>query len=121
MKLARMAAAPLLLSLCLPQACSDPPSPPAQGAVNIRIGPTPGGAICPTGRQHAPFSMPASEQTGVYSELLMCPLDQGCKPDKFIVVDRDNGATISCSVKESNGQFAVAITFSVNLSGSGGP
>src|SRR5947207_2908841 len=98
MKLARVAAAPLLiLALCMPQACSDPPSPPAQGAVTVIIQPGTMGKRCPPTLTHNQVSMPASDASGVYSELIGCDLSMSCKPDKYVVVDRDRGATISCS------------------------
>lgn len=111
MKVARLVAAPLFLAVCLSQACSDPPAPPAQGAVTLSISPTPGQACNHTSPQ---LSMPAAQNTSVFGALLGCNLQTGCKPDEFVVVDRDRGTNISCTISPSGGNYNVNILMNVD-------
>jgi hypothetical protein len=107
---ARLVAAPLVFTVYLSQACSDPPTPPVQGAVSLKISPTPGQTCQHTNGQ---LSAPAAQNAGVFSELLGCDLSQGCKPDEFVVVDRDRNTDIICNVTPNGDNFTVAIQMNV--------
>lgn len=120
MNLARVIAAPSAVALCLSLSCSDPPSPPAQAALTFFVG----GKCSAT---HAQLSVPSDSRT--YDEL-GCNLTTGCKPDDFVVVDRDQGTRITCTVSpRDNGQFQVILSLatdspksvSFNVNGSVGP
>src|SRR5262245_29063288 len=104
MKVARFAAAPLAVALfSLSTGCSDPPAPPPQGAVSLIVGPPPGKVCSHTNGQ---ISMPMNV-AGVL-EALNCDLSQGCKPDEYVVVDRDRGSTVQCSVVPNGGTYTVS-------------
>jgi hypothetical protein len=113
MKVARLIAAPLVFTVYLSQACSDPPSPPVQGAVTLKISPTSGQTCQHTNGQ---LSAPSAQNAGVYGELLGCDLTQGCKPDEFVVVDRDRNTDISCSITANGSNFNVNILMNVSSS-----
>jgi hypothetical protein len=114
MKVARFAAAPLAVALSLSTGCSDPPSPPPQGAVSLKVGVTPGKICSHTNGQ---ISMPLNV-AGVI-EALNCDLSQGCRPDEYIVVDRDRGSTVQCTVTPNGSSFNVSARLSVNGTSTG--
>jgi hypothetical protein len=80
-------------------ACSDPPTPPAQGAVAESIQPTAGGNGCQASA--AEFTAPgnADPVTGTHASLF-CDLSAhtGCAPNSNLVVDGDSNASVSCTV-----------------------
>src|SRR5574341_1275135 len=82
----------------LAASCSDPPAPPAQGAVAESISSTPGMACQAT---TAEFTAPAliDPVNGTHASLF-CDLSSGtgCKPNANVVVDGDNGAQVHCTV-----------------------
>jgi hypothetical protein len=117
MKFGRLAAAPLLLVLCLSHGCSDPPSPPAQAALTLKVDPAPGQTCTTTSPQ---LSFPTSSVASVIDEL-NCNLMSGCHPDDFLVVDRDKGAIITCSVAPNGDNFTVSLNISVDSSATGAP
>jgi hypothetical protein len=84
--------------------------PAAQGAVTFKISPSPGQTCRHTNAQ---LSMPAAQNAGVFGELLGCNLSTGCRPDEFVVVDRDRGTTIACNVSPVGDNFNVNITMNV--------
>jgi len=88
--------------------------PPPQGAVAFRVG-VPPGRIC--SHTNATMSMPPNV-AGVL-EALTCDLTKGCKPDEFVVVDRDRGATVACSVAPSGSNFTVSAMLRVDGSSTG--
>jgi hypothetical protein len=57
--------------------------------------------------------MPSAQNTSVYGALTGCNLGSGCKPDEFVVVDRDRGTNIACSVSPAGGLFNVSISMNV--------
>jgi hypothetical protein len=57
--------------------------------------------------------MPSKFNASVYSEL-NCDLSAGCKPDDYIVVDRDRGANVSCTVSPAGGNYNVVLTLNVD-------
>jgi hypothetical protein len=118
MKVARFAAAPLAaaLSLSLSSACSDPPSPPAQAAVSVKVG-VASGKIC--SHTNNSISMPMNV-AGVVSALT-CDLSKGCKPDEYVVVDRDRATTVSCSVAPNGGTYSVSARLSFDGTATGDP
>ena len=114
MKVARLIAAPLFLTVCLTQACSDPPAPPAQGAVTLSISPT-SGFTC--NHTNGTLSVPFAQNASVSGTLgTGCNLSAGCKPDEYVVVDRDRGTNISCSI--SPGGMGYNVSISMNVEGS---
>jgi hypothetical protein len=79
--------------------CSDPPSPPPQGAISVFLGdPTSGQGSCPTNTGE--ISVPArnGNEDPTYNAL-NCDLSTGCKPDESVVVDKDQNAEVQCSVQ----------------------
>jgi hypothetical protein len=114
MNVARFAAAPLAVALSLLTACSDPPAPPAQGAVSLKVGVTPGKICSHTNGQ---ISMPMNV-AGVL-ESLNCDLSQGCKPDEYVVVNRDRGTTVTCTVAPNGNNFNVSARLSVDGTSTG--
>lgn len=101
-------------ALIFSAACSDPPSPPAQGAVAETIQPNASGNGCtPAG---PPFAAPplADAITGTAASLGCDTSQGGCKPDANVVVDGDQGASVSCSVSGS-GPFAVQASLSQGI------
>jgi hypothetical protein len=116
MKVARFAAAPLAVALSTLIACSDPPSPPPQAAVSVKVGLTPG-KLC--SHTNGFISMPLNV-AGVFSAL-SCDLSKGCKPDEFVVVDRDRGATVSCSVAPNGATYNVSARLNVDGTATGDP
>ena len=94
MKVACLHTAPLAILLCSLYGCSDPPAPPPQAAVTVKVSPT-NGKPCPASGSY--FSVPTNEITGVLTQL-NCDLSMGCKPDKYVVVDRDTGAMTAAGV-----------------------
>jgi hypothetical protein len=85
-------------------------APPAQGAVTLSISPT-AGQVC--NHTNSQLSMPAAQNASVFGELTGCNLSTGCRPDEFVVVDRDRGTNISCSVSPVGGNFDVLIAMNV--------
>lgn len=121
----------LVLGLSLsPMACSDPPSPPNQGAVLESISPAPAGSGCQAST--APFTAPPNtDPVSGTAMSLNCDLSSGsgCKPNSNIVVDGDNGASVKChvagggdsfDVSASLGQGDVEFTIQGTLGASGG-
>ncbi|HEX4337388.1 MAG TPA: hypothetical protein VH062_15840 [Polyangiaceae bacterium] len=106
MKFARLAALPLPFVLCMSHGCSDPPAPPAQAALTFATNPSPGLQCTTTNPQ---LSIPASNSTGVLQEL-NCDLSAGCKPDDYVVVDRDRGANVSCIVAPQGDGYTVSLS-----------
>jgi hypothetical protein len=115
MNVARLAAAPLAVALSFLSGCSDPPSPPAQGAITLKVGVTSGKICSHTSPQ---LSMPADSVASVIQEL-SCDLSSGCKPDDFVVVDRDRGATVQCTVAPDGDKWKVAVRLSVDGTATG--
>jgi hypothetical protein len=110
MKFARLGVAPLPLLLCLMHACSDPPSPPAQAAVWLQASPAPG-KVCTT--TNGKLGIPSKFNASVIQEL-NCQLGSGCKPDDYVVVDRDTGSVVTCNVSPSGGNYAVNLSLVVD-------
>ena len=82
-----------------------------RAAVTFNIGPSPGNLCRHTNGQ---LSMPAAQNASVFGDLLACTLGSGCKPDEFVVEDRDRGTTISCMVAPSGSNFTVSATLNVD-------
>lgn len=99
-------------ALCLSAACSDPPTPPAQGAVAESIQPNGGGTGC--NASSAVFTAPgnADPVSGTFATL-NCDLSAGtgCAPNQNIVVDGDSNASVNCSVS-GGGTYNVNATLS---------
>jgi hypothetical protein len=115
MNVARFAAVPLAVALSMLSGCSDPPSPPPQGAVSLKVGVTPG-KIC--SHTNGLISMPFNQGAGVYDSL-NCDLSAGCKPDKYVVVDRDRGSSVQCTVAPNGDKFSVSVSLSVDGTATG--
>jgi hypothetical protein len=110
-------------------ACTEGGSkPPPDDAGGGRGGPTPQGAvefaskvlpgkIC--SHTHELISEPANV-AGVL-DALTCDLSTGCKPDEYVVVDRDHGATVSCLVVPNGSDFNVSTQLSVDGTPTGEP
>lgn len=109
MKVARLAAALLPVVICS-HGCSDPPSPPAQAALTLNTTNAPG-KVCTT--QNGQLSVPFAQTAGVLDEL-NCDLSMNCKPDDYVVVDRDTGANVSCRVTQQGDTFGVNLSVSVS-------
>jgi len=114
MKVARFAAAPLALALFISTGCSDPPAPPPQGAVSLTVKPT-SGKLC--SHTNGLLSMPMNG-SGVF-DALNCNLSAGCKPDEYVVVDRDRGSSVQCTIAPSGDKFTVSATLSVDGTSTG--
>ncbi|HVW23934.1 MAG TPA: hypothetical protein VHC69_01095 [Polyangiaceae bacterium] len=110
MKLARLGAAALPFWICLSPACSDPPSPPAQAAVWVQAT-QPAGKVCTT--TNGRFGIPSKYNSSVLAEL-NCDLSMGCHPDDYVVVDRDTGSSVTCSVSGSSGSYSVQLSLIVD-------
>jgi hypothetical protein len=52
-------------------------------------------------------------------EALNCDLSAGCKPDEYVVVDGDRGATVSCTVAPSTEGFTVSARLSYDGTSTG--
>jgi hypothetical protein len=89
--------------------------PPAQAAVTLKVGVAPGKICSHTSPQ---IAAPAVSVAGVIEEL-SCDLSQGCKPDEYVVVDRDRGVTVSCTVAPSGDTFNVSLRLSVDGTSTG--
>jgi hypothetical protein len=85
-------------------------APPAQAAVTLKISPTAGRTCAHTNGQ---LSAPSAQNASVYGELLGCDLSQGCKPDEYVVVDRDRNTHLTCLVAPSGDTFNVTATLNV--------
>jgi hypothetical protein len=118
MKFARLALAPLPLVLMLSHGCSDPPAPPAEAALTLNIKTT-SGAHCaaPIGQLSIPTAMAAAS---VLQEL-NCDLSTGCKVDDYVLVDRDQGATVSCTVSPAGDNYTVSLNLNYDGSAVGQP
>jgi hypothetical protein len=122
MNVARLATAPLAILLFAVEGCSDPPSPPAQAAVAVKVAPT-NGKQCPSSGSF--LTMPALDSNNqpviasVLGQLTQCDLSMGCKPDKYVVVDRDRGAVVSCQVSPTAAGFNVLLSLDVDGSAVG--
>lgn len=90
-----------------PLACSDPPSPPAQGAVAETISTAPGAQSACQGSS-APFTAPANTDpvNGTYQTLNCDTSMPGCKPNANVAVDGDN-ASVTCTVSGGGDSFSV--------------
>src|SRR5689334_20862855 len=87
------------LALCFSAACSDPPTPPAQGAMTEAIQPNGNGVGCPASGPD--FTAPGNaDPVGGTTATLNCDLSAGtgCAPNQNIVVDGDQNASVSCTV-----------------------
>ena len=110
MKVARLAAALLPFVFCMSTGCSDPPSPPAQAALTLQTT-NAAGRVCTT--QNGQLSVPFAQTAGVLDEL-NCDLSMGCHPDDYVVVDRDTGATVTCTVSPQGGNYYVSLNLQAN-------
>jgi hypothetical protein len=100
----RVLAAPSAVALCLSLSCSDPPSPPAQAAVTFFVGTSTGS--CPA--THAQLTVPGDSRA--YDAIASCDLASGCHPDDYVVVDRDQGTGVSCTVSpRDGGNFQISL------------
>jgi hypothetical protein len=96
-------------ALCL--GCSDPPAPPAQGAVEITINAESSGACShASGQATAPQDPPGNPNA--VATALSCDLSRGCKPDQYVRVDGDSGSSVSCTVSPSGDGFGVSVSIS---------
>lgn len=104
--------------------------PPAQGALVEAIEPTAGGPGCVAST--APFVSPANVDPVIGTlASLNCDLSAGtgCRPNENVVIDGDNGASVTCTVSGGSDTFNVSaslgqgdVEFSVQgmLTASGG-
>jgi hypothetical protein len=125
MKLARLIVVPSL-GLGFGMGCSDPPSLPAQGAATMEVSPLAGGG-CNTSR---PITVPVDSLPHLTCNTA---LGDTCEPAKEVVVDRDDGNQVECSVVKSGESYTISfslqnslLTLSGNsaqgaISASGGP
>ncbi|HVU00375.1 MAG TPA: hypothetical protein VHE30_01435 [Polyangiaceae bacterium] len=107
MKLARVVVS-CALALMPAAACSDPPSPPSEGAVAITV--SVGAAACPQagGLITAPPG-PAGYPDAV-NNALQCSLANGnCDPRSYLVTDGDNGAAVACVVSGGGSSYNVSV------------
>ena len=86
-----------------------------QGAVTFKVGVMPGNICSQTSAQ---MSAPANI-AGVLGALT-CDLSTGCKPDEYVVVDRDRGTTVQCTVAPNGDMFNVSVRLSVDGTSTGG-
>jgi hypothetical protein len=104
-------------------------NPPSDDAGEGRRGPMPQGAIefkssvapgmlC--SHTHTFISAPSNVAAGVL-DALSCDLSTGCKPDQYVVVDRDRGATVTCLVASNGSDFSVSTRLSVDGTSTGEP
>jgi hypothetical protein len=84
--------------------------PLAQAAITFTSEPAPGKTCTTTNGQ---LSFPSRYNASVYSEL-NCDLSMGCKPDDYIVVDRDPGTSVSCTVSPAGENFNVLLSLDVD-------
>lgn len=63
--------------------------------------------------------MPSKYNASVIQELA-CDLSRGCKPDDYVVVDRDQGSTVSCIVAPVGDNFDVRLSLVVDGSAANG-
>jgi hypothetical protein len=90
------------------------PEAVAQGAVAFKVSPTPGKVCSHTnGQLSAPFNV-----AGVF-DALNCDLSAGCRPDEYVVVDRDRGTAVQCSVAPNGGSYTVSARILVDGSQTG--
>ena len=110
-------------------ACSDPPSPPNQGAVLEYVQTTPGAKVGCSGSGPQFTAPPNADAVSGTANSLNCDISTGCKPNANIVVDGDQGATVKCSVTGGGDSFSVSanlaqgdVAFSIQgtLGGTGG-
>jgi len=101
-------------ALVFSAACSDPPSPPAQGAVAETISPNAMGGCTPAG---PPFAAPPLPDaiSGTAATLNCDTSNPGCKPDTNVVVDGDQGASVSCSVTGGGSSFQIQASLSQGI------
>jgi hypothetical protein len=90
-------------------------APPAQAAVTYSMTPAPGKTCADTSPQ---LSFPAKYNASVQAELA-CDLSMGCKPDDYVVVEGDRGASVFCSVVATANGFDVQLSLSVDGSATG--
>jgi hypothetical protein len=111
MNLARVIAAPLSIALGLSVGCSDPPSPPAQGALTLTVSPGASGGQCnATGPERLFPNDPAVE------DRLGCSLatpNQCGKPDDLVVVDGASSSHVSCTVAANGDKFDVNLVLDI--------
>jgi hypothetical protein len=90
-------------------------TPLAQAAVTFSVSPATGNVCTHT----SPWlSLPSKYNASVQAEL-NCDLSMGCKPDDFVVVDRDQGSTVTCNVVATDSGFDVQLDMSVDGSATG--
>jgi hypothetical protein len=82
--------------------------------VSLKVGVTPG-KIC--SHTNGLLSMPANG-AGVY-DALNCDLSIGCKPDEYVVIDRDRGSSVQCTVAPNGQQYSVSVHLSVDGTSTG--
>jgi hypothetical protein len=90
--------------------------PPAQAAVAFKVSPT-GGKQCPPAGAFLGF--PSSATASVVGEL-SCDLSADCKPDQYVVVDRQDGANVNCSVTANGPDYALSASLDVDGAATGG-
>jgi hypothetical protein len=90
-------------------------APLAQAAVTFSVSPATGNVCTHTSPQ---LSLPSRYIASVQAEL-NCDLSMGCKPDDYVVVDRDRGSTVTCNVAAAGGNFNVQLDISVDGSATG--
>jgi hypothetical protein len=108
----------LLIGFALsPLACSDPPSPPNQGAVVESISPTVGATeACQAST--APFTAPPNtDPVNGTSQTLNCDVSiPGCKPNANVAVD-GSGASVKCTVSGGPDSYNVNAVLAQGLVG----
>jgi hypothetical protein len=109
MNLARVIAAPLSIALALSVGCSDPPSPPAQGAVTIVVQPNTTGRCDASGPER---SFPGDPAVGDRLQCSLANPDCG-KPNDLVVVDGATNSHVACTVAASGDKFEVNVVLDV--------
>lgn len=102
MTLTRFALSSLGLASALAVSCSDPPSPPAQGALTIIVQPLGGGSCL----SHAQLTAPVDFD--VYTNLTCNVAEDSCQPNDLVVVDGADGVDLSCTVASDGDGYRVA-------------
>jgi len=104
MTLARIAVSLVGLTAALAISCSDPPSPPAQGALTIIVQPSGGGSCL----SHAQLTAPT--EFDVYKNLTCNVADESCQPNDLVVVDGADGVDLDCTVASEGDGYKLAGT-----------
>ena len=79
---------------------------PPLAAITLQTTNAPG-KVCTT--QNGQLSVPFAQTAGVLDEL-NCDLSMGCKPDLYVVRDRDPGTTVACSVHANGTNYDVSLS-----------